>query len=162
MKKFLRMLTAITGGDSPAATGFYDELTIDVFARTIWGEARGEGPNGMEAVADVILNRVKAAQDRGGYWWGDNIISVCQKPYQFSCWNRSDSNYKLLQAVTEKSDIYYATAIRVARRAVAGTLDDITGGATHYHAQGILPDWASGQTPTATIGHHIFYKLIGV
>jgi spore germination cell wall hydrolase CwlJ-like protein len=115
----------------------------------------------MEAVACVILNRVTVAQVKGGYWWGNDIISVCQKPYQFSCWNRSDPNYKQLQAVTEK-DIHYATAVRIARRAVAETLADITGGATHYHAKNILPDWANGQTPTAAIGNHIFYKLIEV
>ena len=115
----------------------------------------------MEAIASVILNRVKIAEERGGYWWGKDIISVCQKPYQFSCWNRSDPNYRLLNAVTEK-DIHFATALRIARRAVAGTLKDSTLGATHYHAKSITPDWARGQIPTTVIGHHIFYSLIEV
>lgn len=35
---------------------------VDVVARTIWGEARGEGANGMQAVANVIMNRTA----RGG------------------------------------------------------------------------------------------------
>ena len=30
---------------------------IDVMARTIWGEARGEGLKGMEAVGFVIMKR---------------------------------------------------------------------------------------------------------
>jgi N-acetylmuramoyl-L-alanine amidase len=158
MKKFLKLLTGSGEGNKSAASAFYDDLTLDVFARTIWGEARGEGTFGMEAVANVVANRVKAAQARGGYWWGDNIISVCQKPYQFSCWNRSDPNYKKLQAVTEK-DLHYATAVRIARRAMAGTLDDATHGATHYHARSITPGWAEGQNPSAVIGNHIFYRL---
>lgn len=160
MKKFLKLLTG-KSEEKSFAQNFYDELVIDTLARTLWGEARGEGPKGMEAVASVILNRVQVAEAKGGYWWGKDIISVCQKPYQFSCWNRSDPNYKQLVAVTEK-DIHFATAARIARRAVAGTLKDTTGGADHYHATSITPDWAAGQKPTAMIGHHIFYKLIEV
>lgn len=158
MKKFLKILTG-KSGEKNFAQNFYDDLVVDTLARTLWGEARGEGTGGMEAVSSVILNRVKVAKAKGGYWWGKDIISVCQKPYQFSCWNRSDPNYKQLTAVTEK-DIHYATAVRIARRAVAGTLKDATGGATHYHAQSIVPDWTVGQKPTAVIGHHVFYKLI--
>ncbi|PZQ48721.1 MAG: cell wall hydrolase [Micavibrio aeruginosavorus] len=159
MKKIIKLLTGKPAEDKSFAQNFYDELAVDVLARTLWGEGRGEGAAGMEAIASVILNRVEVAQKRGGYWWGKDIISVCQKPYQFSCWNRADPNYRKLQAITEK-DIHYATAVRIARRAMAGTIADSTKGATHYHAKSILPDWAKGQMPTTTIGHHIFYKLI--
>lgn len=138
---------------------FYRDLEIDVLARTLWGEARGEGSAGMEAVACVILNRVKIAGEKGKFWWGNNIIQVCQKPYQFSCWNRSDPNFKKLQAIDE-SNLYFATAVRIARRAIAGALKDITYGATHYHAAGISPYWAKRETPTTVIGDHIFYHLV--
>lgn len=139
---------------------FYNDLEVDVLARTLWGEARGEGVAGMEAVAAVILNRVKIAKDKGGkFWWGANIIQVCQKPYQFSCWNRSDPNFRKLQALTEK-DLYFATAIRIARRAVIGVLKDQTGGATHYHATGISPYWSKKESPSAVIGNHIFYRIL--
>lgn len=161
MKKFLKLLTGSGGEGKSAGQAFYDDLTEDVFARTIWGEARGESTYGMEAVACVVINRVTLAQENGGsFWWGNNIISVCQKPYQFSCWNRSDPNYRQLQAVTDE-DIHYATALRIARRAMAGVLPDSTGGATHYHARGTVPDWSLGRTPTAIIKNHIFYNLQG-
>ena len=157
-------LTAIGGQDVPAradAQAFYRELEIDVLARTIWGEARGEGYIGMEAVANVVQNRVKVAQSQGGkYWWGNNIIQVCQKPYQFSCWNRSDPSFKKLQGVDE-SNLYFATALRIARRAVIDRLPDHTNGATHYHADYVAPYWAKGETPTITIGRHLFYNLKG-
>ena len=161
MNKFIRLLTGKPTGEEQDASAFYNGLAIDVLSRTLWGEGRGEGAAGMEAIASVILNRVAVAQDRGKYWWGNDIISVCQKPYQFSCWNRSDPNYKKLLAVTD-TDIHYATAVRIARRAAAGTLKDQTGGATHYHARSIMPAWAKGSVPSATIGNHIFYKLIEV
>lgn len=155
-------LIAVGGKDVPAdknAAEFYRALEIDVLARTMYGEARGEGSAGMEAVANVIVNRVRIAEAKGGYWWGGNIIQVCQKPYQFSCWNRSDPNFQTLQAV-DKSNVYFATALRIAARACAGVLKDMTGGATHYHAAGIMPYWAKGEKPSATIGHHIFYKIV--
>ena len=44
---------------------FIKNLEIDVLARTLWGEARGEGTAGMQAVASVILNRVKIAKQKG-------------------------------------------------------------------------------------------------
>ncbi len=143
------------------AAALYTELEIDVLARTIWGEARGEGLSGMNAVACVILNRVEAARKLGGYWWGNNVMQVCQKPYQFSCWNKNDANYKKLILVDDE-DIYFASAKRVARRAMLGFLKDESKGATHYHARNILPDWARERKPTAMIGRHVFYKLIEV
>jgi spore germination cell wall hydrolase CwlJ-like protein len=113
----------------------------------------------MLAVANVILNRVSIAHKYGSFWWGDNIIQVCQKPYQFSCWNRSDPNYKKLQSV-DKSNLYFATAQRLAQRALAGALEDITHGATHYHAINIKPYWATGRKPCAIIGKHVLYCLV--
>lgn len=128
-------------------------------ARTLWGEARGEPQAGIEAVASVILNRVCIAQAKGGYWWGTDVISVCQKPYQFSCWNKSDPSYSKLIAVTERNK-YFVQCLMITRRALAGQIRDITRGATHYHADYVSPYWIKGETPTLTIGRHIFYKLI--
>lgn len=157
-------LTAVGGKgaaapDLKAADDFYRSLEVDVLARTLWGEARGEGERGMEAVACVVLNRVAIAQARGKFWWGGDVISVCQKPYQFSCWNRSDPSYKKLLAADSKNKDFVMACL-VARRAVHGALADITGGATHYHADYVSPYWAQGEKPTATIGRHIFYRLI--
>lgn len=161
MKKFIKSLTGKGEGTPKNAAEFYNELAVDVLARTLWGEGRGEGAQGMEAIASVVLNRVAVAQERGNYWWGGDIISVCQKPYQFSCWNRSDPNYKKLLAVTDK-DIHFATSLRIARRAVAGTLADTAFGATHYHTKAVSPFWSKGVDPVAVIGSHIFYRLIEV
>ena len=74
---------------------------LDIAARTIWGEARGEGPEGMRAVAHVIANRAT----KGG-WWGDTLWSVCLKPWQFSCWNLSDPNRQKLLDLDKKTPGY--------------------------------------------------------
>lgn len=138
---------------------YYRELEIDTLARTIFGEARGEPIEGLEAVANVVLNRARISAKKGRYWWGNGIIGVCQKPYQFSCWNRSDPSYHRLINVTDQN-IHFATCLRIARRAVIGVLKDNTKGATHYHADYISPYWAKGEVPVITIGRHIFYKLV--
>lgn len=148
--------------DAYQAAQFYKELESDVLARTLWGEARGEGKQGMEAVAAVIINRTEIAKKLHGYWWGNTIIQVCQKPFQFSCWNKSDPNFQKLTGLTEENDIFFATALRVARRTLLGFVKDPTYGATHYHARNIMPHWAKGQKPSAVIGRHIFYHLTEV
>ena len=136
----------------------YRQHEIDVLARTIWGESRSESLKGMEAVAAVILNRVRIAQKKGRYWWGNNIIGVCQKPYQFSCWNKNDPSYKKLIAANEKTR-WFSDCLKIAEAAVDGKLKDSTGGATHYHADYVYPYWAKGEIPETIIGRHIFYKL---
>ena len=152
-------LFPLSNSKTPEACKVYKELELDVMARTVWGEARGEGINGMQAVAHVILNRVKLGQARGQYWWGESIIEVCQKPYQFSCWNKDDPNYRELISVRDQDPIFMA-AKRTCTRVLLGFLPDITKGADHYHARNILPHWARGQGATARIGNHIFYKLV--
>ncbi len=147
--------------EDKSAAALYTEMETDVLARTLWGEARGEGMTGMQAVACVILNRADISKKLGGYWWGNGVLQVCQKPYQFSCWNKDDPNYQKLLSVTEE-DMHFATAKRVARRAMLGFLKDETRGSTHYHARTVAPGWAKGKNPSAVIGRHLFYKLVEV
>lgn len=132
------------------------DAAIDTLARTLWGEARGEPVRGIEAVAAVVVNRALIARRRGGFWWGDTVVGVCRKPFQFSCWNADDPNLPKLTAVTE-ADPAFAVCLRIARRAVAGALPDPTGGCTHYHARNVHPAWARGHVPRAEFGTHLFY-----
>ena len=127
---------------------------IDYMARTAWGEARGEGSTGMQAVLNVIMNRVKA-----GGWWGATPKEVCTKKSQFSVWNKSDPNYYIMLAVTT-SNADFATAKSLAGLAYAGALPDITNGATNYLALGSLskvPSWVNKMQVVASIGNHTFY-----
>lgn len=132
---------------------------IDILARTIWGEARGEGPLGMENVASTILNRVKFAQARGGYWWGNTIAEVCLEPWQFSCWNADDPNRVKMEMV-DASDPAFRVALGIASKAANGHLADRTGGATHYHTRAVRPAWRASGQHTASLGAHEFYKGI--
>lgn len=132
---------------------------IDTLARTLYGEARGENVKGIEAVACVVLNRVKVADEHGGkFWWGSDVQSVCRKPWQFSCWNENDPNRLKIMRVTQ-DDPCFAMCLRIARRAVNGLLRDFTEGSTHYHTLSIEPKWAVGQVPLFILGNHAFYRL---
>lgn len=130
---------------------------VDLLARTLYGEARGEPVRGKEAVAAVVMNRVARAQTRENHWWGHTVSEVVLCPWQFSCWNRNDPNRARILAV-DAQDPNFQTCLRIARRAVAGALADPTGGATHYHAKRARPLWSVGRIPSAVIGNHKFYN----
>jgi spore germination cell wall hydrolase CwlJ-like protein len=132
---------------------------VEVLARTLYGEARGETVRGIEAVACVIVNRANRAKVRGHYWWGDSIEEVCTKAWQFSCWNENDPNRAKILAVAPGHRVFDA-CVRIARRAASGCLVDVTKGATHYHTKTVTPLWSRGRGVCAEIGQHLFYNDI--
>jgi hypothetical protein len=141
---------------SVPASAMTDSVAQLTLARTLWGEARGEGISGMEAVACVVMNRVRRQT-----YWGKNVADVCRKPYQFSCWNASDPNSpRVMRLVSQSPEL--TAALPIAARAIANELADSTAGATHYHARRLapVPRWARGHAPCAVIGNHLFYNDI--
>ena len=126
----------------------------DTLARTIWGEARGEGIDGMTAVANVVMNRVRHPR-----WWGHDVVSVCLKPLQFSCWNANDPNRpKILRASPANEG--FALCQVIAQQAINGALDDPTGGCDSYFDTSIdPPSWAVGKEPIYSVGDLRFYRL---
>ena len=123
---------------------------LDVAARTIYGEARGEAFAGKLAVAWVIINRA----ERGG-WWGDTIESVCKRKGQFSCWRFSDPNHEKMLKLQPDSAAYQECLYAVSNTIVGD--DDPTDGATHYHAKSVNPSWNVKYKSRKIIGNHIFY-----
>jgi spore germination cell wall hydrolase CwlJ-like protein len=132
------------------------EDAIDVMARTIWGEARGEEPDGMKGVSEVIYNRAMKRSRR----FGETIEAVCRKPSQFSCWNTGDPNLGKLQRV-DGSDAQFQICLQVAKLVVNGDVTTLTNGADHYYDGRIqVPSWAIGHTACAQIKHHLFFNDI--
>ena len=125
-------------------------LDLDIAARTVYGEARGESDAGKLAVAWVIRNRVEAET-----WFGEGIAGVCKKPWQFSCWNQNDPNREKL-LVLKKDSIGYQQALAAVARALV-SIDDPTDGSRHYHTKAVRPHWAIGK-PTKIIGNHLFFN----
>lgn len=136
-----------------------EKKNIDILARTLWGEARGESYQGIQGVANVIVNRYnEAKKSQGKYklWGGASIAKVCQAPYQFSCWNANDPNRAKMLALTV-ADPIFAQCVAIATLAVQGKLPDVTGGSTYYHTSAVKPAWSKGLAPVATIGNHKFF-----
>lgn len=140
----------------------YNSYDLDTAVRTAWGEARGEGDDGLRMVLWVIRNRatIDLGNDGRPDWWGEGIAQICTRPNQFSCWNRFDPNrVKLLRLPV--FDPLYCHIDSLARGVFDGTIDDETGGATHYFADTIRPPrWATQANFTCRIGRHLCYRLV--
>ncbi|MBX3487589.1 MAG: cell wall hydrolase [Candidatus Paracaedibacteraceae bacterium] len=133
---------------------------IHILARTIYGEARGEyyrldgGLASLIAIGNVVKNRLKQKT-----WYGSSISEVCQKPYQFSCWNPNDPNLRLI--TTTITDPLFDQCMVVAQMILEDRWPDLTKGCDHYHATTLdsLPAWTLKTKPVLKIGRHMFYTL---
>jgi N-acetylmuramoyl-L-alanine amidase len=123
-----------------------------VLALVIWREARGEGTEGMRAVAHVIRNRVVAGAATPGDWG-----AVIERKWQFSSLT-APGDSQLVQWPAHP-DAGFEQAMAIAARVFAGTDQDPTGGASHYCNLSLChPAWAQTLTETAKIGRHTFFK----
>jgi spore germination cell wall hydrolase CwlJ-like protein len=126
---------------------------ITCLSRTIYWEAKSEGAAGMEAIANVVMNRL------GHKGFPNTICEVVKQGHergacQFSWWcdGRSD---------IAEEDKPYAIAKEIARKALNRQLPDRTGGAMYFHQRKITPGWSAEYIKTVEIGEHIFYKPHG-
>jgi len=136
-----------------------EEFTNDdlIVAATIWGEARGEGEEGMKAVANVIKNRADK----------QNIPpkEIALKPKQFSIWNDTtpDKFKNFINDTIQKhpsSNKAWEISKNMVKNFVKTKGDDNTKGALFYHTTNIKPKWDFKKLQyTTTIGHHKFYKM---
>lgn len=120
-----------------------------VVAAVLLAEARGEGHQGMQAVAEVIRRRADAR--------GVSMLAVI-KPGAFSSLDGT-SRDKLVQRFAEHP--LFPEALEIARMAYnePNKLRNITRGADHFTHRREKPYWAAGHQPVATIGDHAFYRL---
>jgi N-acetylmuramoyl-L-alanine amidase len=118
----------------------------DIIAATLILEAGGEkDSNAMIAVYEVIRNRAEKS--------GQHMMVEIFRRKQFSCWNNIPQRKHLFKKAQQHPK--YKIAYQIVDR---DEKTNVTNGATHYHADYVLPYWASTMTKTVTIGKHIFYK----
>ena len=134
----------------PRLSAFTPE-DMEFFIKTIWGEARSEGYEGMVAVAEVMLKRYRDGD-------ADSLKEVLLKNRQFSCWNKGDPNLLKLLGDDVTQDPAYVTAQKAALTALSG-VTNFSRGATHYHTHKVSPAWAQGIKPCCFKGKHRFYAL---
>jgi N-acetylmuramoyl-L-alanine amidase len=121
-----------------------------VVALAVWRENRGGGYEGMQSVANVIVNRAKIRKTAP--------YAECVWALQFSSLTaKGDPELALWPAQTDPS---WTEAKYIAGAAVNGTLLDITGGATNYYATSMTtpPTFAAKMTQTVVIKNQIFFK----
>jgi cell wall hydrolase len=136
----------------------------EVIAMTAKMEADILGAKGMQATINTVQNRLAS----GYTWWGNDLRDIClyaahdQPWHQYSCWNFDNSRLpKILSA--DPLEPLYAAALQLADEAMAGLLDDITNGSTHYVNHLIvhpLPKWASEANRRWTLEPHWYYRAL--
>ena len=140
----------------------YDDVDIQSMALCIWKEARGDGFDGMRAVAHVIKNRVGTpgfARTLHDVIYGKNQFTSMSVP--------SDPEFNL---VPPPSDPQFAYCTAICPSVLSGGDVDPTSGAHYYENAAIAtsgwfarviagPDGygTEGHAQTAHIGRQVFY-----
>ena len=122
-KKIIPKEKPVNPNKQPSISDF---PTVDIMARLIWGEAEGEGATGMQAVGNVVMNRVDADSK-----YGADAQDIIMEQNQFS----SISDSKRLEAMMNLNldNPEYIQALEISKKLLAGELEDITNGATHFY-----------------------------
>lgn len=158
----LNAATPTTGALRPAKPFVFNAATAEdrrralrCLTQAVYFEAALEPTNGQEAVAQVVLNRVRdpnyANTVCGVVFEGAERVTGCQ--FSFTC------DGSLAQTPVAWA---WDRARIVAERALAGHVATQVGTATHYHADYVHPWWAPTVAKITQIGAHIFYRWKGV
>lgn len=127
---------------------------LDCLTAAVYYEAGFEPLEGAEAVAQVVLNRVRHPAFPktvcGVVFQGSNRTTGCQ--FSFTC------DGSLARPPARAA---WERARRIANAALAGAIMPAVGNATHYHADYVAPYWSASLLKVAKVGAHIFYRWTG-
>jgi len=121
-------------------------------AQAIYFEARSEGPLGKLAVAEVVLTRVADKRYPGTIcgvvFQGSQLQSGCQ--FSWTCDGLRDTPAETGAWAKSEALASYVT--------LDVEWEEVTGKATHYHAEYVSPYWAPSLEEVAQVGKHVFYR----
>ncbi|WP_298702746.1 cell wall hydrolase [uncultured Brevundimonas sp.] len=127
---------------------------LDCLTQAAYYEARGEGRDGMRAVTQVVLNRVRHAAFPnsvcGVVFQGAGRRTGCQ--FSFTC--DGSMRGRVNQAAWNR-------AREVASAALSGAVYANVGNATHFHTTGVSPGWRHSLVRVGQVGDHLFYRFGG-
>ncbi len=147
----MRLLqTVVATQITTAAVPSEDIERVTCLAQNVWFEARGSSVDDQLAVAHVVLNRVADAR------YPDDVCEVVWQPKQFS-WTHDGLSDRIRfdNAIDRR---IWKELVQLAMAAMSGRLEDPTGGATHYHADYVLPGWAGRMDLLIRIDDHLYYR----
>lgn len=131
-----------------------DSRDLDCLTQAAYYEARGEGADGMRAVAQVVLNRArhKAFPNSvcGVVFQGAGRRTGCQ--FSFTC--DGSMRGKVNRAAWNR-------ARDIASRALSGYVYAPVSSATHFHTTGVNPTWRTSLVRVNQVGQHLFYRFGG-
>ena len=127
---------------------------LDCLTQAAYYEARGEGREGMQAVAQVVLNRARhpafPKSVCGVVYQGAGRSTGCQ--FSFTC------NGAMRGAVNRAA---WNRARDVASKALSGAVFAPVGNATHFHTTAVSPGWRNALVRVNQVGQHLFYRFGG-
>jgi spore germination cell wall hydrolase CwlJ-like protein len=152
----------LAGGPNPAARPFVvgaigtetRARALECLTSAVYYEAAQESTEGQRGVAQVVLNRVRHPAFPnsvcGVVYEGSTRVTGCQ--FTFTC----DGSMRHAPIPS-----LWNRARKVATAALNGSVYAPVGYATHYHANYVVPYWASSLVKTTVEGAHIFYRWAG-
>jgi spore germination cell wall hydrolase CwlJ-like protein len=151
----------LASGPNPAAAPFKfsgnasaRSQALTCLASAVYYEAGNQDEDGERAVAQVVLNRVRHPAFPnsvcGVVYEGSTRATGCQ--FTFTC----DGS------LSRQPDADgWRRAYKIAEDALSGFVYAPVGWATHYHANYVLPTWASSMAKSTIVGAHLFYRWPG-
>jgi hypothetical protein len=149
-------------GPNPPAAPFKLPVTdaaeraqaVQCLTEAVYYEAGQEPLPGAQAVAQVVLNRLRhplfPKTVCGVVFQGYEQPTGCQ--FTFTC-----DGARMRPA----DPVAWARSKAVAEKALAGFVMKDVGQATHYHAQYVVPYWMPTMNKLTAVGQHIFYRWPG-
>lgn len=136
--KTLEALGIYVGSTSQKTNSVYSSSDVNLLARLIYAEARGETYSGQVAVGAVVLNRVKSSS------FPNTISAVIYQPYAFTCVSDGQINMSP-----------NSTALSAAKDAMNGW-DPSYGSLYYYNPAVATSKWIFSRKTVVTIGSHVF------
>ena len=135
-----KTLAALGMSAGSTSTSGQSSADVNLLAKLIYGEARGESYVGQVAVGAVVMNRIKSSS------FPNTMSGVIYQKYAFTA--VSDGQINLTPNETAK---------RAARDAMNGW-DPSYGAIYYYNPKIATSSWIFSRKTTVVIGNHIFAK----
>ena len=129
---------SLSGNSSSSNSSSYSDADVQLLARLIYGEARGESYVGQVAVGAVVMNRIKSSS------FPNTMSGVIYQRYAFTAVDDGQIN------LTPD-----ATAKKAAQDAMNGW-DPTYGAIYYYNPVTATSSWIFSRKTTVTIGNHVF------
>jgi spore germination cell wall hydrolase CwlJ-like protein len=147
------------GTNLPKLAYAFDDEQTNCLAKTMYFEARGQGTVGMEAVGNVVLNRLQDPR------YPKTICDIVYFKWHHVCqftWHCDGREFDPDTITSEKKRLIWVEVKSLASYLVqtynTDKYVDYSHGAVNFHAYYVHPRWSKQFHRTCRIGAHIFFR----